>query len=232
MYDYGYSDYGTTAGLLGLGVGMIVFIIVLYVLYIVAWWKIFEKAGEPGWAALIPFYNLYVLYKISWGNGLIFLVNLLGFLTAVPVLGVIIDIILFIFNIVTTVKLGKSFGQSTGFIVLMVILSNIMLLVLAFGSSQYVGPNGIPANNGFGYGQPGYGPQNYGQQPYGQQQNFNQQSYGQQQNYGQAQTYDQNQYGQQANFNQQPQQNFGQQNQYGQPQTYDQNQNNGQNNPF
>jgi hypothetical protein len=39
--------------------------IALMVLLIVAWWKLFEKAGEHGWAAIIPFYNTYVLYKIS-----------------------------------------------------------------------------------------------------------------------------------------------------------------------
>ncbi|MEZ4508200.1 MAG: DUF5684 domain-containing protein [Eubacteriales bacterium] len=42
--------------------------IALGVLAIVALWKIFEKAGEPGWAAIIPFYNAYVLFKITWGT--------------------------------------------------------------------------------------------------------------------------------------------------------------------
>lgn len=219
-YGYGYgSDYGMSAGILGMSAGLIVFILILCVLFIIAWWKIFEKAGEPGWAAIIPFYNTYVLYKISWGNGLLFLINLAGILTLVPVLGVIVDIGLFVLNIITTVKLGKAFGRSTGFIVLMVFFTNIMLLVLAFGSSQYVGPNGIPAY-GNGYGQP----QNYGQN-YGQQ-NFNQQNYGQQ-NYNQ-QSYGQQNYGQQ-NFNQPGND---QSQTYGQPQTYGQDQNNSQNNPF
>lgn len=47
------------------------------VLVIIAMWKMFEKAGEPGWASLIPFYNAYVLFKISWGNGWFFLLSVI-----------------------------------------------------------------------------------------------------------------------------------------------------------
>ena len=39
------------------------------VLLIVAMWKIFQKAGKPGWAAIVPFYNSYVMYEITWGSG-------------------------------------------------------------------------------------------------------------------------------------------------------------------
>ncbi len=45
------------------------------VLVIIATWKIYEKAGEPGWASLVPFYRDYVFFKISWGNGWYFLLN-------------------------------------------------------------------------------------------------------------------------------------------------------------
>lgn len=52
----------------------------LLVLTIIAMWKMFEKAGEPGWAALIPFYNAYVLFKISWGNGWYFLLYVVPYI--------------------------------------------------------------------------------------------------------------------------------------------------------
>lgn len=59
--------------------GMFIFIgiisLAVIALSIVALWKMFEKAGEPGWASLIPFYNAYVLFKISWGNGWFFLLS-------------------------------------------------------------------------------------------------------------------------------------------------------------
>lgn len=216
MYDsYDYYDYGGSSGglLAGMSAGTWVFTLIICILFIVAWWKIFEKAGEAGWKSIIPFYNYYILFKIAWGNGLLFLLMFIPFVN-------------FIIAIILEVKLAKAYGQSGGFAVGLIFLPNIFTLILAFGSSQYVGPNGIPANNGFGYGQPGYGPQNFNQQPYGQQgydsnqygqTNYNQQPYGSapQQNYGQ------------------PQQNYGQQsydpNQY--QQGYDPNQNN-QNKPY
>ena len=48
-----------------------------FILTIVAKWNIFEKAGENGWAALVPFYNRYVFYYITWGNGIYFLASLI-----------------------------------------------------------------------------------------------------------------------------------------------------------
>ncbi len=45
------------------------------VLLIVAKWRLYEKAGEPGWAAIVPYYESFVLYKISWGNGWLFLLT-------------------------------------------------------------------------------------------------------------------------------------------------------------
>lgn len=110
-------------------------IIALYVLLIVAQWKIFTKAGEKGWKCLIPIYNLVVLYKII---GLSPWLILLFLLSWIPVVGYIM---VFVLSIVQTVKLGKAFGKSTGFILGLIFLSPIFQLILAFGSSQYVGTN-------------------------------------------------------------------------------------------
>ncbi|MDD6429243.1 DUF5684 domain-containing protein [Candidatus Weimeria sp. HCP3S3_B5] len=104
-----------------------VWCLVLYILLIIANWKIFEKAGEPGWASLIPFYNLYVQYKIAWGNGLLFLLLL------IPIVNVVISIIY-------EVKLAHAFGKSGGFAVGLIFLPNIFQLILGFDSSQYYGP--------------------------------------------------------------------------------------------
>lgn len=49
-----------TAGLIAL---------IATVVLVIANWKIFKKAGEPGWAAIVPFYNSYIFAKITWGNG-------------------------------------------------------------------------------------------------------------------------------------------------------------------
>jgi len=119
-FDYSYQA-SPGASFLGLAVG---------VLAIVALWKIFVKAGEPGWAAIIPFYNLYVLFKITWGNGWKFLFLL------IPIANIV-------FLIITMVKLAKAFGKSGGFAVGLIFLSVIFYCILAFDQSQYLG---VPEN--------------------------------------------------------------------------------------
>ena len=117
-YNYDYS-YQAIPGMSFLGVAV-------SILAIIAMWKIFVKAGEPGWAAIIPFYNLYVLFKITWGNGWKFLLLL------IPIANIV-------FYIITMVKLAKAFGKSGGFAVGLVFLSVIFYCILAFDQSQYMG---------------------------------------------------------------------------------------------
>lgn len=117
-FDYSYSYQASPF--------MTVVYLAVAVLGIVAMWKIFEKAGEPGWAAIIPFYNLYVLFKITWGNGWKFLFLL------IPIANVV-------FLIITMVKLAKAFGKSGGFAVGLIFLSVIFYCILAFGDAQYIG---------------------------------------------------------------------------------------------
>lgn len=97
---------------------------------VVALWKIFEKAGQPGWACLIPFYNLYILLKIvgkpSWWL----------ILYIIPLVNVV-------FLIWTYNMLSKSFGKDEGTTVLMFVFG-IGLLMLGFGDAQYQGPYGDP----------------------------------------------------------------------------------------
>lgn len=96
------------------------------ILLIVADWKIFTKAGEPGWASIVPFYGNYIAFKIAFGNGWLFLLCL------VPVVNVIISIIL-------CFKLAQVFGHGVGFGFGLLFLSPIFLMILAFDSSEYVG---------------------------------------------------------------------------------------------
>lgn len=117
-YDYGYSYQASPF--------VTVLSLAVAVLGIVAMWKIFEKAGEPGWAAIIPFYNVYVLFKITWGNGWKFLFLL------IPIANLV-------FAIITMVKLAKAFGKSGGFAVGLIFLSIIFYCILAFDSSTYLG---------------------------------------------------------------------------------------------
>lgn len=115
-YNYNYQ----------IGPGGIILWLALMALGIAALWKIFEKAGEPGWAALIPFYNTYLLFKISWGNGWNFLLML------IPIANIVIMII-------TMVKLAKAFGKDGGFAVGLIFLALIFMCILGFDKSEYVG---------------------------------------------------------------------------------------------
>ncbi len=99
----------------------------LTILLIVAQWKIFVKAGKPGWGAIVPFYNLYCLFDMSFGNGWLFL------LTFVPCVGVVMNIIMY-------VKLSQAFGMSGAFAVGLIFLPYIFMPILGFGGARYDGP--------------------------------------------------------------------------------------------
>lgn len=143
MYDSSYADMATFASVATLASLISTYsliILAFYVLIIVAQWKIFTKAGQEGWKALIPIYNVVVLYKII---GLSPWLLLLYLLSVVPVVGWIISIAL---SIVSTVKLAKAFNQSTAFIFGLLFLSTIFQMILGFGKAEYVGPENNTTN--------------------------------------------------------------------------------------
>ena len=125
------SAYETLAWQL-VGVGAVFLLVVgiigiaVAVLMIVAEWKLFRKAGVPGWGAIIPFYNTYLLYKIVWGSGWWFLTLL------IPFGG-------FVMACVTYYKLAKCFGKGTGFGIATVLIPVVMIPILGFGSAEYRG---------------------------------------------------------------------------------------------
>ena len=119
-----------------------------YVLQAIAYWKIFEKAGEPGWKAIIPIYNTYTQYKFTW-NANIYWFFLFGSLIGsvlsqldgvVSVLGSAIVLAVTIINIIALNKLAKAFGHGVGFTVGLFFLNPIFKLILAFSSDEYQGP--------------------------------------------------------------------------------------------
>ena len=132
--------------------GMLAFVLiaafVVYVLLIIAMWKIFEKAGEKGWKSLIPIYNAYIYCKICGINFWIWVILIpvilgvacsLIFGSASNVTTIITSIYSVVFCIYFSIKLGKAFNKSAGFIVGLVLLPNIFHLILGFGKSEYVG---------------------------------------------------------------------------------------------
>lgn len=121
-----YSTSYSTSGLENISSGTVIAALAVAIVSIIAQWKIFTKAGKPGWAAIIPFYNMYTLFEVAGMNGWMFLLMLL------PIVNIVIMIMLY-------VNLAKSFGKSTGFTVGLIFLNFIFMLILGFGSDQYVG---------------------------------------------------------------------------------------------
>ena len=111
----------------GFGVGYTAICLVVGIVCIIGLWKVYTKAGKPGWASLIPFYNMYCLFDIAWGNGLLFLTMF------VPCVNVI-------FMFICYYKLCKAFDKGVGFFIGMIFFSPIFLCILGFGNSEYIGP--------------------------------------------------------------------------------------------
>ncbi|MFD0794551.1 DUF5684 domain-containing protein [Mucilaginibacter litoreus] len=103
--------------------------LVIWLISIIGMWKVYEKAGKPGWASIIPIYNVIVMLEII-GKPVWWLLLLL-----VPCVNIIFGI--WIINL-----LSKSFGQSEGFTVGLLLLPMIFYPVLGFGNYRYVGPAG------------------------------------------------------------------------------------------
>ena len=105
-----------------------VFGFVVFIILLAAGWRVFQKAGKPGWAILVPFYNVIVLLEIvgkPWWWLILIMFVPLGNL---------------IWGIWATNLLSKSFGQSEGFTVGLVFLPFIFLPILGFGNAEYKGP--------------------------------------------------------------------------------------------
>jgi hypothetical protein len=118
-----------------MGIVIIIIYLAIIALMIASGWKIYEKAGQPGWAAIVPIYNIIVLCKIigkpTWWTVLIF-----------------IPIVNYVILIMMIHGLSKSFGKGVGYTVGLVFLGIIFYPMLAFGDAQYIGEGGAPAGSG------------------------------------------------------------------------------------
>lgn len=109
--------------------GVSFFYLLIIVIYIAGMWRIFEKAGKPGWAAIIPIYNIIVLLEIvgkPWWWILLLLV---------PIVNIVIAIMM-------SNLLSKSFGQGIGFTLGLIFLGFIFYPMLGFGNYEYQGAAG------------------------------------------------------------------------------------------
>jgi hypothetical protein len=110
-------------------------ILAIGVFLIVCQWKIYTKAGKPGWACLIPIYNIVVLLEIV-KKPVWWLVLLL-----IPIANLVIAILIMI-------ELAKVFGKDGGFTVGLILLPYVFYPILAFGDAKYIGDDTLdPASN-------------------------------------------------------------------------------------
>ena len=139
--------------LLFLGGMYVLFLLLWWILQIIANWRIFTKAGEAGWKSLIPVYSDYVSYRIAWHTSYFWLTFILGIIssvaqsyiktngavTALSVIVSLIQIVMAIISILYSVKLSKAFGHGIGFAIGLIFLQPIFLLILGLGSDTYCG---------------------------------------------------------------------------------------------
>ena len=123
------GDIGDAVGglaVLGFGMTMMFVSIAVALVFIVGMWKVYTKAGKPGWACLIPIYNVVVLLEIVgrpvWWVLLMF----------IPLVNIAFLLIMYF-------ELAKSFGQGALFVLLM-LMGGIGFIVLGFGGYRYLGP--------------------------------------------------------------------------------------------
>lgn len=98
--------------------------LVIAIVMIVALWKVFTKAGKPGWASLIPIYNAYVMLIIAGKPGWWLI------LMFIPVANIVVAIL-------AAIGLAQNFGKGGGFAAGLILLPVIFYPILAFGASEY-----------------------------------------------------------------------------------------------
>lgn len=116
-----------------LPMGVIIAYVAFLIFMIATGWKIFEKAGKPGWAVLVPIYNIVVFLEI----------------VKKPIWWIIlflIPIVNFVIMIMLYIELAKVFGKDTGFAVGLILLGFIFMPILAFGDAKYIGAE-TPSND-------------------------------------------------------------------------------------
>lgn len=161
-----------TAAAVGATVGTIfgfilIFGLIFAILSIIAYWKIFEKAGEKGWKILIPIYDVYILFKIcgikNWFWAMLCASIIASILMAVNmppyiedatgyhldysvdlskyptyVIGIVISCVAsIIMEVAIAIKLAKAFGKGVGYTLGIIFFPYIFTLILGFGKAKY-----------------------------------------------------------------------------------------------
>jgi hypothetical protein len=126
MNLFAFQSDMSAAGAGAMGIVILLVELVIAVLCIAGIWKVFTKAGEPGWAAIVPIYNLLVMLKIAGKPAWWFILFL------IPGVGAIMAIIV-------AIGIAEKFGKGAGFGIGLALLPMIFYPMLGFGDAQYQG---------------------------------------------------------------------------------------------
>ena len=149
-------SYDVNDGALGaLFAVYLIVMIAIYVVTVVGLWKMYVKAGRPGWAAIIPIYNWWVWVEMIgrprwWFWALVASV----LLSWIPVVGVILGILMFVLYLMGCLDMAKAFGRGAGTGIGLWLVPFVFAPILGFGDAQYLGPVASPAGGGFGAAPP------------------------------------------------------------------------------
>jgi sterol desaturase/sphingolipid hydroxylase (fatty acid hydroxylase superfamily) len=161
------EDYAAAATVGTLAAGaimtMVALMIAYYVILVVGYWKVFTKAGEKGWKSLIPFYNVYIQFKFSWGVKYFWITIALLFVGGIiyaisggdpeqlygneavsggnfgMLVGALFYLAALILILISYYWLGRSFGKGWGFFILSIFFANFAIVYLGFCSAEYQG---------------------------------------------------------------------------------------------
>ena len=156
------SNAGVAVGIgATMGIALIVCAIAWYVLQVVAYWKIFTKAGKPGWHSIIPLLNSWDVMDLSWSRNMAWInlamyiaIAILSSVTGMrssnyevqvnfaTILTSVLALIFLVIQVIDQFKLAKAFGKGTGFGFGLLLLNPIFKLILGFGDAKYQGRQG------------------------------------------------------------------------------------------
>lgn len=172
-YEYPYqTDGGSWLGA-GIIIAWVIIGIVIWIVQAAGYWKMFEKAGQPGWAAIIPIYNVWVMIEIirrpkNWFWIIAALTAAIILIGWIPILGQIIafggGIALLVFQLLISLDMAKVFGKDVTWGILLWLFPYVIAPILGFGSARYVGLPAVTSGYQGPYGgTPGTPPAGYGQ---------------------------------------------------------------------
>lgn len=125
--------------------------ILWYILQVIGCWKLFRKAGIPGWHSIVPILNIIDEYRLCWsgGMGMLFFLALTAVNCITPASlegsGVVMAVaaalvfVIILLQIIESGKLAKAFGKGLGFTLILIIFDRLGRLVLGLGSAEYIG---------------------------------------------------------------------------------------------